>query len=299
MIKSESGVVKRFTDKLYGGLNMSWLTVLAMAVGTAVLTAVFLTVPIFADTSFERMGVTFEAWIFFAIIIMANCKSPLDSALKTFVFFLISQPLIYLLQVPFSSLGWGLFGFYRYWFIWTLLTFPAAYVGWFIKKKNWLSLLILAPILYILTADYVSGFRDAVRHFPRMIVMAVFCLGQVLLYLYVFTGNRWQKLLGFFVPLAIVVFGLLFRPQIQLNCTNFLPGDPILTEDAVVAVENPETAAISIERTGPDSMIRIQSEKYGTTAFTITDGDNEYHYLLEIYEDDSGYSQVRITPDAS
>lgn len=63
------------------------------------------------------------------LIIMANCQKPLESACKTFVFFLISQPLIYLLQVPFSSMGWGLFGYYWNWFIWTLLTFPMAFVG--------------------------------------------------------------------------------------------------------------------------------------------------------------------------
>lgn len=37
-----------------------------------------------------------------------NSKDPLDSALKTFVFFLISQPLVYLVQVSFSEMGWGL-----------------------------------------------------------------------------------------------------------------------------------------------------------------------------------------------
>ena len=296
MKKNDAGLLRRITNKLYGGLNMRWPTVLAMAVGAAILTAVFLIFPIFENTSFERMGVTFEAWIFFAVIIMANCRTPLDSALKTFVFFLVSQPLIYLLQVPFSSMGWGLFGYYRYWFLWTLLTFPMAFVGWYIRKKNWLSLLILAPILFLLTSDYVGGFRDAVRHFPRMLVMAVFCLAQVLLYLYAFTDQLWQKLLGFFVPLAAMLIFLLALPQFELNCTNFLPGDPILTENAVVAVEEGADAAVFIERTGPDSMIRIQTTKYGTTAFTITDGEKEYRYLLEIYEDDDGHSQVRITP---
>ncbi len=58
------------------------------AVGTAVISTVFLIVPIFKNTSFMRMGETLEAWIFFAIIIIANCKKPLESALKTFVFFL-------------------------------------------------------------------------------------------------------------------------------------------------------------------------------------------------------------------
>lgn len=205
--------MRRFADKLFGGLKMSWLRVILFAAATAVVTAVFLLVPVFEGTSFERMGVTFEAWIFFAVIIMSNCGKPLESAFKTFVFFLISQPLIYLLQVPFSSQGWGLFGYYRYWFLWTLATFPMAFVGWYIKKKNWLSLLILAPILFLLTNDYVGGFRDAAKHFPRMLVMAVFCLGQVLIYLYAFTEKLWQKLLGFFVPLAVVAVLLLTRPR--------------------------------------------------------------------------------------
>lgn len=77
-----------------------------------------------------------EAWIFFAVIIMANCKKPLESALKTFVFFLISQPLIYLFQVPFSWMGCELFKFYFYWFKVTLCTFPGAFIGWFITKRK-------------------------------------------------------------------------------------------------------------------------------------------------------------------
>ena len=297
MEKDKKSVIRRLTDRLYGGLNMSWPAVILFAVGTAVLTAVFLIFPVFEDTSFARMGATFEAWIFFAVIIMANCKTPLESALKTFVFFLISQPLIYLLQVPFSSMGWGLFGYYRYWFIWTLLTLPMAYVGWYIKKRNWLSLLILLPILYVLTRDYVGGFQQAFRHFPRMIVMAVFCLGQVLLYLYAFTENRLQKLLGFFLPLAAVVILLLVQPQVEINGTQFLPDSPVLTENAVVEIEDGGNAAISIESTGQDSMIRIQAQKYGTTPFVIRDGDREYRYLLEVYEDVSGHSQIRSTPD--
>ena len=296
MEKNEKSVLRRVTDRMYGGLNMSWPAVILFAVGTAVLTAVFLVVPIFRDTSFERMGVTFEAWIFFAVIIMSNCGKPLESALKTFVFFLISQPLIYLLQVPFSDMGWELFRYYRYWFIWTLLTFPMAFVGWYIRKRNWLSLLILAPVLYILTNDYVGCFQQTFRFFPRLIVTAVFCLGQVLLYLYVFTKNIWQKLLGFLVPLAAVLILLFARPQIEIDGTNFLPDSPVLTEAAAVEVGDGDFG-ISVERTGEDSMIRIRSKKYGTTSFVIRDGEKEYRYTLEIYDDGKGHSQIRITPE--
>ena len=53
---------------------------------------------------------------------------------------------------------------------------------------------------------------------------------------------------------------------------------------------------IAVEKTGEDSMIGIQAKKYGTTAFTITDGENEYHYSLEIYEDNEGHTQINIAP---
>lgn len=288
--------LRRSADRLFGGLSMRWPVVLLFAVGAAALAAFFLIVPVFRNTSFERMGVTFEAWIFFAVLIMTNCKKPLEAAVKTFVFFLVSQPLIYLFQVPFSDMGWSLFGYYGYWFVWTLLTFPMAFVGWYITKRNWLSLLILAPILCFLSYCSVTGFRHAALHFPRMLVMALFCLGQMLLYLYAFTDKLWQKLLGLFVPLAAALILLLARPQVQLNGMHFLPDDPVLTEQAAVTVEDPAFASVSVESFGSDSMIRVQAEKIGETAFTIRDGENTYRYTLIIYEDDAGNAQVEIVP---
>ena len=287
---------KRLIDRLFGGLPMTWPVVLLFAAGTAVLTALFLILPIFKNSSFEQMGVSFEAWIFFAVLIMANCRKPLESACKTFLFFLVSQPLIYLLQVPFSYMGWGLFGYYRYWFIWTLLTFPMAYVGWYIKKKNWWSLLILAPILLFLTYTCVSSFQHTARHFPRLLVTALFCLGQVLLYLAAFTENRRQKLLGFLLPLALVLLLFFSRPQVSLSSTQFLPDDPVLTENADVTVENTQLASISVEASGSDSMIRIQATQYGETSFTIRDGENTYCYTLRIYEDEARHTQIEILP---
>ena len=118
--------------KLFGGINLTWPRVIIGAVIAGVVTAVFAIVPIFLNTSFHTITATFEVWILFGIFIIMNSKSNLDSALKCFVFFLISQPLVYLIQVPFSSMGWGLFGYYGYWFIWTLLCFPMGFVGYYI-----------------------------------------------------------------------------------------------------------------------------------------------------------------------
>ena len=285
----------RLTDKLYGGLKMSWLTVILFAVGTAVLTAVFLIVPVFRGTSFERMGVYLEAWIFFAVIIMANCKKPLESALKTFVFFLISQPLIYLLQVPFSYMGWGLFGYYKNFFIRTLLTFPMAFVGWYIKKKNWLSVLIFSPVLVFLG----SVIPEFVRNFPHFILTAVFCLFQVFLYVYVFFPKIGQKVVGILITgitvITLIAFTLI-TPKSFLTIQDTLPDEPALSSEATVTVEDSEIAAVSF--VNPEyARVNIEAHKYGTTAVIVKDGDKELRYIIEVYED-NGTNQIKITPSA-
>ena len=274
---------------------MSWPAVILFAVGAALLTFAVLMIPAFEKTSVIRIGETVEAWILFAVIIMANCKKPLESALKTFVFFLISQPLIYLLQVPFSWMGWGLFQYYRHWFILTLCTFPAAFLGWYIKKKNWLSLLILLPVLGLLTYYYVDGFQTAFRHFPRLLLMAVFCLAQVLLYLYAFTEKLWQRLVGLLVPLAAVLVIMFTKTPGEMSFSDFLPDDPALSEQAVVYVIDDENTKITLVNSSEGS-IRVQTNHFGTIPFEIKDGDHTYRYEMEIYESDEGSTRVRITP---
>ena len=275
---------------------MTWLKVILLAVGTAIVTAVFLIFPVFQNTSFERMGVHLEAWFLFAIIIMSNCKKPLESAVKTFVFFLVSQPLIYLIQVPFSEMGWEIFGYYKYWFIATLLTFPMAFIGWYITRKDWLSLIIILPVLGFLGYTALEAFRFTSMHFPYHLVTALFCVLQILLYLAAFTSDKRQVIIGILVPVVVAAAIFLRSPGIDINGTNFLPDDPVLTEQAVVETDGSGLAEISIASTGESSMIGIRAKEYGTMEFTIKDGDAEYPYTLELYEDEGGHPQIRITP---
>ena len=286
---------RNLIDRLYGGLNMSWPAVIIFAVGTAVLTAVFLIIPVFKDTSFIRMGVTVEAWIFFAVIIMANAKSPLESALKTFVFFLVSQPLIYLIQVLFSSLDWSLFRYYGYWFRLTLLTFPAAYIGWYITKKNWLSAAILAPVLAYLGVTAYESLMHCIRHFPYLLVACLFCILQIVLYVLAFLPGK-KRIIGAAIPIAAALFMFFAVPEVDVNATVFLPDDAVLTDAAEIIMEDDAKIQVSIAYTGPDSMVRVQTKNFGSIDFTIRDGDAEYYYTAEVYEDEGGHSQIRVTP---
>ena len=127
--------MKKFLQKLFGGINLTWPKLIIFAVIMGIYTALMaMLVP--DGNSFHDIAVTMEWWVLPAILIIVNCKKPLEAALKTFVFFLISQPLVYLIQVPFNGMGWGLFGYYPFWFKVTLLTFPAAFIGWYMKKDK-------------------------------------------------------------------------------------------------------------------------------------------------------------------
>ena len=168
--------------KAFGGISLTWPKVIVGAVAAGVWTAVMALVPALQDTSFHAIAVTLEAWILFGLLIIMNSKSPLDAALKCFVFFLISQPLVYLIQVPFSRLGWQLFVYYKYWFIWTLLCFPMGFVGYYMKKGRWWGYLILLPMILLTAYSYVTYLGDFLFSRPRYALVVLFCAAAMILY---------------------------------------------------------------------------------------------------------------------
>ncbi len=168
--------------KAFGGINLTWPKLIIAAVLAGLFTAAMAILPFLEYTSFHAITTTFEVWILFGILIIMNSRSCLDSGLKCFVFFLISQPLVYLLQVPFSWQGWGLFGYYKYWFIWTVLCFPMGYIGFYMKKNRWWGYLILLPMIILTAYSYFTYFPLLLFSRPRYILISLFCAGAMILY---------------------------------------------------------------------------------------------------------------------
>ena len=278
-----TSALRRFADKVYGGINMSWIKVLIMAVASAIVTTVFLVVPIFANTSFVNMGATMEAWFFLAIIIMVNCKKPLEAALKTFVFFLVSQPLIYLFQVPFYEGGWGIFMYYRFWILWTILT----------SQHNWLSLLILLPVI-VFMAIFGTGFlQTAINSFPKYILSALFCYAQIIIYVYTFTDKLWLKLAG--LGAAVVTIAVcLFVSGVDVNVNTPLPDEPSFSDSAVISLTDSSYGEAEIVNAA-SGYVHVHMTKYGATGLTVTDGDKVYEYKVEAKQSD-GTNLIDITP---
>ena len=148
-----------------GGINWTWRKLVSCAVAAGVYTGLINQVPFLLDTSMRDIAIAYECWVLFGIIIIMISKSALDSALKCFVFFLISQPLVYLTEVPF--LGPGILDYYRLWILPTILTFPMGFVGYYMKKDKWWGLLILSPILLLLGFHYSEYLNRTIFSFPH------------------------------------------------------------------------------------------------------------------------------------
>ncbi len=191
--------------KIFGGINLTWPKVIIMAIIMGIYTAIMAILPITQDTSFSDLTVTFEVWILLGIVIIMNSKSAKDSALKCFVFFLISQPLVYLIQVPFSTLGLGLFTYYKYWFIWTILCLPMGFIGYYMKKDKMWGLLILTPILVLLGLEFNVYLSKTMFSFPRHILTTIFCIVTLIIYPLAIFNNKKIKISGVIISSIIII----------------------------------------------------------------------------------------------
>ena len=190
--------------KIFGGINLSWPKVIVMAIIIGIYTAIMAMIPIVKDTSFSDLTVTFEVWIFLGIFIIINSKSAIDSALKCFIFFLISQPLVYLIQdiIKNSNL---FMTYYRFWIPWTIATIPMGFIGYYMKKDKWWGLLILIPML-LLTGEECDGyFSKTMFSFPRHLLTTIFCISALIIYPLAIFKNKKIKIVGETISVIIII----------------------------------------------------------------------------------------------
>ena len=210
-------------EKIFGGIKLSWKKIIIYAMIAGFYTASMAIFPITKDTSFRDITVTFEVWILFGIMIIMNSKSNKDAAFKCFVFFLISQPLVYLIQIPFSSLGVSIMGYYKYWFIWTILTLPMGYIGYYMKKDKWWTVLILTPMLILLTIHLSNYLSETIYWFPRHLLTVLFCIASLFVYPFILK-NRNARTIGLMISsllLLISVIVVIAKPKVYNTVIGF------------------------------------------------------------------------------
>ena len=188
--------------KLFGNREMTWKRLIIFSVLCAVYTAAMLLIPGINETALREIGVGFECWFILAIFVVSNCGSAKEAAVKCFVFFLISQPLIYLIQSPFVHRNL-IAEYYKPWLIKTFLTIPGGFIAYQIKRKDLLGSLVLAVAGIFLSyygVDLVlanlSPFRIDYVLYGLLLVAAAVMLG------FIFCGSRKLRTIYLIIILA-------------------------------------------------------------------------------------------------
>ena len=274
--------------KLFGKINLTWKKLIIFAIVAGVFTALMALIPITKDTSFRDIAISFEWWILFGIIIICNSKSPRDSALKCFVFFLISQPLIYLIQVPFSPLGFQLFKYYKYWFMWTILTIPMGFIGYYINKKNIISLTILLPMLMIVAFQGIGYFSSVIENFPHHLLSLVACCAIIIIVLFSIFDKKIYKIIGLSIIILFTIIYILLKGGIfnqEFETYRSIDDFGITYEGKLYVsyfsgtANGNVTITQSIEHT---HTVKLNGRKKGKYKFSIID-DNNIEYEFEYY----------------
>lgn len=159
----------------FGGLPMTWPIVCGFAVIIGIYVGVINQIPILHDTSFQDVAVTLEWWVLFAVLIVSNCKSAREAGLKCLVFFLISQPVIYLVELPAIGLDKALYYYTSIWLPVSLLTLPGGAIAFLAKRQNALGAAILGVGNTIVALMGVSYFQQMLKVFPRHLLTVASC----------------------------------------------------------------------------------------------------------------------------
>ena len=193
--------------RLFGELNMNWLAVILFAAIAGIYTGGILLVDFLKDTSFQDIGISFEWWVIFAVIIVVNCRKNWEAMLKCFVFFLLSQPLVYAVQVLFGDLSpdKALYYYRAIWFPMTLLTLPGGFIAYYCKKQNVPGAVILGignAIQALMGVYYAS---QAVSDFPHHLLSCLVCFGSIFLMTFQIQKSKKCRIISLLIPLALVI----------------------------------------------------------------------------------------------
>lgn len=183
---------------------MTWLKVILFAVITGAYTGLIMLVPALNNTSFQDIGTYYEWWVIFAVIIVVNCKKNWEAMLKCFVFFLISQPIVFAVEVLFNHITVDqAIQYYRIWLIPTILTIPGGFIAFHCKKQNTLGAIVLGlgnTIQFVLGVMYIVF---CAKDFPHHILSLLVSLASIFVMSFAIQKEKKNRLISLILPVAL------------------------------------------------------------------------------------------------
>ncbi len=264
---------------------MTWKVVVLLSVACGVAVGLLMLPDILSVTSLRQPGISFEFWVLAALFVILNCKKPVEAGLKAFVFFLISQPLIYLVQVPFSQMGWNLFSYYPRWGIITLLTLPAGMLAFFAKKQNFIGVAVISAANLVLCMELPSFVKSLVTRFPNMLLAVAFIVFEIVFFAFLlFDAKKHRIAVLAIAAIMLAVFAVL---QISQNKTAAFTTELDGKAPFEIVSETPD-AEVKID----GNKITVKAEYYCSFPIDVKDADGNM-FTLEFSYGESGASWKR------
>ena len=203
---------ERFFNKLFGNLKMGWPTVILFAVAAGIYTGHIMLVPALKKTSFHDIGELYEWWVIFAVIIVVNCKKNWEAMLKCFVFFLVSQPIIYAIQIWLGTenIHHAWLSYIGMWLPMTFGVLPGAFIAYYCKKQNALGAILLGcgnAIQLLMAINYAVRF---IRDFPYHILSFLVCIVSIFVMTFTIQKTKRNRIIAFITPLVLVAAVVFF-----------------------------------------------------------------------------------------
>ncbi|MBQ6160048.1 MAG: hypothetical protein IJK24_03765 [Oscillospiraceae bacterium] len=98
-----------------------------------------------------------------------------------------------------------MFGYYKFWFIWTLLCFPMGFIGYYMKMDKWWGYLILLPMIALTGESYLGYFSKFQFSMPRYVLIVLFCAAGMILYPVFIFENKKIRIAGAVIGAVCVV----------------------------------------------------------------------------------------------
>lgn len=107
--------------------------------------------------------------------------------------------------------------YYRYWAKLTVLTFPGAFIGWYVKKENLLSMLILSVALLILSIELVAHFLTLINKFPFQLLAVIFIIWEIYILIFMLYKDKSKRITMVIVTIIMVVALAFYNGYINRN----------------------------------------------------------------------------------
>lgn len=281
--------------KLFGKINISWKVLITFSIVIGIVVGVLNRIPFLENTSFQDIAIVLDMWIILAIFVIANCKTWKEAASKCFIFFLISQPLIYFTEIlidVFIANANFRDTFIRYfknyyigagWFTWTFLTIPGAFIAYQIKKNNVLSAIVLSVATTYLAIAGTRGLKYLlINHVPNHLLNSLICLSMAYILIFAILKNKKERIICMVITTIGVVIGIVLLFSISQKPKQ---GEKIIDFDETIEMIDTKTHDEDIATTEIDNDGHFfgvySSKKTGTTEIKLVDNnENEYIYKV-------------------